>query len=56
MQIFNYNNFPVTFRDENGSIFVNATQMAKSFGKRPNDYLGLQSTIKPIIFRCEKNK
>lgn len=44
LQIFNYNESPVTFRDENGIVYINATQMAKPFGKRVNDYLGLPNT------------
>ena len=43
-QIFNYNGNNVTFQLENGDVMVSATEMAKSFGKRPNDYLGLPST------------
>lgn len=43
-QIFNYNTNPVTFRTIDGALMVNATQMAKQFGKRPNDWLNLLST------------
>lgn len=42
--IFQYNGNPVTFKNENGIVYVNATEMARTFGKRPNDYLNLQST------------
>lgn len=45
LQIFNYNNSPVSFRDENGQVYINATEMAKPFGKRPAEYLRLPSTI-----------
>lgn len=41
---FSYEGNEVTFRDENGHVKVNATQMAKPFGKRPVDYLNLPST------------
>lgn len=42
--IFNYNNANITFKTDNGEVFVNATEMAKAFGKRPNDYFNLQAT------------
>lgn len=42
-QIFQYNGSPVSFQKGN-SVMINATQMAKPFGKRPNDYLSLPST------------
>lgn len=43
-QIFQYNGQAVTFQLGDGSVMVNATEMAKSFDKRPNDYLNLPST------------
>jgi hypothetical protein len=43
IQIFNYNGNGVTFR-KGDSVMVNATEMAKSFGKRPNDFLSAKST------------
>lgn len=40
--IFNYQDkFPITFKADNGKTYVNATQMAKSFGKYP--YIWLHS-------------
>lgn len=42
-EIFNYNGNPITFQIGEATM-VNATQMAKPFGKRPNDYLSLPST------------
>ena len=43
IQIFKYNNTPVTF--QNGErVMVNATEMARSFGKRPIDWLQNQQT------------
>ena len=48
LQIFNYNNSPISFKNERGIAFINATQMAKSFGKRPIDYLNLPSTVSII--------
>lgn len=42
-QDFNYNGSRITF-SKGKNVYVCATQMAKPFGKRPNDWLGLQST------------
>lgn len=45
MTVFNYNDQPVTFKkNDDGSIMVNATEMAKPFRKRPSDWLSNQST------------
>lgn len=44
LQIFNYNANPVTFRTIDGSLMVNATQMAKPFGKQVYKWLRLPST------------
>lgn len=41
--IFSYNGCDITFKTENGITYVNATEMAKPFKKRPNDYLSLSS-------------
>lgn len=43
IKIFDYNGNGVTFRKGN-SVMVNATEMAKPFGKRPNDFLSAKST------------
>jgi hypothetical protein len=53
----NYNNTPVTF---NESGWFNATEVAEQFGKRPVDWLSLDSTkdyIKALseILKCEKS-
>lgn len=42
-QIFQYNGSPITFHKRD-SVMVNATQMAKSFGKEPKFWLMNQST------------
>jgi hypothetical protein len=44
--IFSYNGNPITFKNADGTIMVNATQMAKSFGntKRPQFWLNNQQT------------
>ncbi len=34
----------ITFELANGEVMVNLTEMAKAFGKRPNDFLGLPFT------------
>lgn len=36
--------FPNSFKSDNGRIYVNATQMAKGFGKLPTTWLTLSST------------
>lgn len=41
---FNYEGFEVTFSNSD-SIMINATEMAKPFGKRPSKWLELPSTI-----------
>ncbi len=38
-KLFSYEGNKVTFKNEQGIAYVNATQMAKSFGKRPIDWL-----------------
>ena len=43
LQIFSYNETPVTFKNENGVVFISATEMAQSFGKRPAKWLELPS-------------
>lgn len=42
-QIFQYNGSPITFQ-KGDSVMVNATQMAKPFGKEPKFWLMNQST------------
>lgn len=42
-QIFQYNGSPITFQ-KGDSVMVNATEMAKPFGKRSNDFLSSKST------------
>lgn len=43
LQIFSYNETPVTFKNENGVVFISATEMAQQFGKMPKDYLKTKS-------------
>ena len=42
VQIFSYNDQSVSFKEANGSVFVNATTMAKPFGKQPKDWTRTQ--------------
>ena len=44
VQIFSYNDQSVSFKEFNGKVFVNATTMAKPFGKRTVDWLQNQQT------------
>ena len=46
--VFQYENFPMTFETSNGKIMVNATEMAKPFGKQPYEFLRLPYTLKFI--------
>ncbi len=41
--VYSYKGSEISFMNSD-SVMVNATQMAKQFGKRPNDYLSLPST------------
>ena len=34
-----YEGYPITFEKKNGKMIVNATQMAKAFGKKPSNWL-----------------
>lgn len=38
VSVFNYNGNNVTFKTDDGIVYVNATQMAKPFGKQPSDW------------------
>ena len=43
-KVFNYNGTDITFASDESGVMVNATQLAKMFNKRSNDYLSLPST------------
>ncbi len=43
-EIFNYKGNSITFQLGNGDVMVNATEMAKLFGKSPNHFLRTQTT------------
>lgn len=44
LQLFNYNSNPVSFRKANDTVYINATEMAKPFGKFVKDWTMLQGT------------
>jgi hypothetical protein len=41
---FNYEGKNIDFKNQKGSVMMNATQMGKAFKKRPGDWLRLEST------------
>lgn len=41
---FSYQGKTINFKDQKGSVLLNATQMGKAFNKRPSHWLRLQST------------
>ena len=51
---FEYNGQRVTFQLEDGTSMVNATEMAKPFKKRPNDFLRTAGT-KAFILALEED-
>lgn len=46
---FDYQGHPITFEFEDGTKMVNATEMAKPFGKRVDNYMRLKSTKDYIL-------
>lgn len=54
-EIFNYNGNPITFQIGE-STMINATEMAKPFGKRPAKWLELPSTKNFLSSLCEVRK
>lgn len=55
LNLFSYNGNNVTFRNDKGLVFANATEMAKPFGKRTNDYLNLPSTAELLEAVTRRN-
>lgn len=43
-EVFTYNGSAITFASGNGNVMVNATEMAKPFGKTTKDFLRLKSS------------
>lgn len=54
-EVFNYNGSPITFQ-MGESTMINATEMAKPFGKRPAKWLELPSTKEFLLSLCEVRK
>lgn len=54
--IFNYCDNPITFKNVDGSIMVNATEMARQYGKRTTDWVRLPSTKKFLDALTEVRK
>ena len=54
-QIFQYNGSPISFQ-KGDSVMVNATEMAKSFGKSPKDFLKTEQTKRFIAALSEVKK
>jgi len=55
-KLFDYKGNNVTFKNENGVTYVNATEMAQPFGKTPKDYLRTahsQELINAITIRLK---
>ena len=48
LQIFNYQDEAISFKNENGSTYINATEMAKPFGKQPAFWLRTDQAKKII--------
>src|SRR5690554_718052 len=53
LKVFEYEGKNITFDLGNGDVMVNATEMAKSFGKRPSKWLELPSTASFLEALCE---
>lgn len=45
IQLFNYEGSVISFENKDNKVMINATEMAKPFGKRPSDWLKLPSSI-----------
>ena len=54
--IFNYEGKNIDFNDRKGTVLMNATQMAKVFGKTPKDWLRLQTTQEFLIVLKDSQK
>ena len=42
-KVFNYNGTDITFASDENGLMVNATEMAKPFGKQPSDWTKTKS-------------
>lgn len=43
---YDYNGFEIQFEEMNGQLMANATAMCAAFGKKPHDWIRLESTTK----------
>ena len=48
INIQKYEGYPITFEKKDGKMMVNATQMAKAFGKQPKDWLKYEQASRII--------
>lgn len=55
LKLFNYEGTQVSFLNKDGNLFLNATEMAKAFGKSPADYLRRTSTKEFIDAYIKEN-
>src|SRR5690554_1076056 len=53
IQIFTYNDNPVSFYKKGNTAFMNASDMARPFGKKPNHWLRTNPTKEFISALCE---
>ena len=51
--VFEYEDSPVSFKADDGTTMVNATSMARAFGKKPIDWLRLPSTQEYLNYLSE---
>jgi phage antirepressor YoqD-like protein len=56
LEVFNYGGNNITFQIGKEDVMINASQMAKPFGKKPNDYLRLLSTKQLIKAIARKSR
>ena len=52
VQVFQYEQAPVSFKRADGRLMVNATQMAGGFGKAPKDWLRTDASKEFIAIKA----
>lgn len=55
-EIKEYKGTPITFENKDGKVMVNATEMAKPFGRQPNDWLKTEQAQRMIKAITETKK
>lgn len=55
-KLFNYEGNQITFKTQNGITYVNATEMAKPFGKTAKDYLKTQQAVALVKAISDRTK